>query len=93
MANPLAKQRIAPSASWAGPCAGDDPQGWCDQRNANLNRPDVEWVVGSGGALVLRTKPSVIAQRIADEKRRFTEEGRKALHRLRYPAAGEGFGG
>lgn len=61
-------------------------QDMVDMLNEQLRRPDLEWAVNAdGSSWSLRSRPGVIAQRIADDKRRVVDEARKALHRAQYP--------
>lgn len=55
-----------------------NPYAWCAERNAQLARDDIEWVVGPGGKPILTdcrawsdANRKADAERVEDERKRF----------------------
>lgn len=61
-------------------------QQWCDMRNSNMPRDDIEWFVTPDGQTALRDRADWQAKRTKEMAIAAESERRQFNHRTRYPA-------
>jgi hypothetical protein len=67
------------------PAAGDNLQGWCDYRNARLNREDVQWVIDWQDNPALEPVREVANRRAKADLERHEAERQRFIHRTQHP--------
>lgn len=73
------------------PSGYDNPQAWCDWRNAHLIDTGKRWVVGAGGTPFITDDPEWSARHHENERRKGDEERRRHNWRLMHPITEEGY--